>query len=917
MAIEGFKPEKIFERPEEELEYLRERLRQKEEELSAKGEATDADRHISDDISEYKKIQSSDVLSDDFKVKEKEAEKITLNLSPEEHDEKMSELLGILQEKGIKNTLSIISKLNDPHIEDDFHRFLVQYIKGGYSVDGLKEKSPLWKSLNMTLYEVSLPRSKKEEGDIKNLISSMEQFYSGMLSVSKTEKENNYFTLEIAVSEDSEEIVMYMAVPDGKKSLFQKQLHSIFPDAQIMEENDDYNIFIDGGETVGAVATLSKNAVFPLKTYEDFDYDPLNIILNAFSKIPKYESGASLQIVFRPRGDYYTDKFSKALKDILKGKSVSEAIDITYGIGDEIKKGFKDLAIGLLNSGNKKKDEIEKPKEVDTETAESIKKKVSSPIVATNIRILASSKSPGECDLILNSLEATFNQFENTPRNAIKFKTLKGKKLDNLIEDFSYRRYLEKDAIPLNLKEITSVIHLPLSGIKSSPELKQSGTKSVPAPVGVAQEGTLLGVNISRGEEKKIYLTDEDRLRHFYVIGQTGTGKTSILKNMIIQDMEAGKGVCYIDPHGSDVQDVLANVPADRMKDVIYFDPGYTKRVMGLNMLEYDERYPEQKTFVVNELFSIFQKLYGGVPESMGPMFEQYFRNAATLVLEHPESGSTLLDISRVLADSKFRELKLSHSKNPVVNQFWKEIASKAKGEGQLENIVPYITSKFDVFLANEIMRPIVAQQKSTFNFRKIMDEKKILLVNLSKGKLGDINSSLLGLILVGKILIAALSRTETSEGSDNPFYLYIDEFQNVTTDSISTILSEARKYKLSLNVAHQFVAQLDEGIKDSVFGNIGSIASFRVGSEDAEFLEKQFEPEFTANDLINIDNFNAYVRILSDGRPLKPFNIKTLKPKEGSKDMAEKVKELSYMKYGEPREEVEKRVLDKYQEML
>jgi len=917
MAIESFKTEKTFERPEEELAYLRERLREKEEELLSKGEKVDTEKAISDDIEEYKKTKSSDVLSDGFQVGENEAAAITLNLSPEEHDEKMSELLGILHEKGIKNTLSIVSKMNDPHIEDDFHRFLVQYIKGGYAVDGLKEKSPLWKSLKMTLFEVSLPRSKKEDGTIKELISSMEQFYSGMLSVAKTDKENDYFTLEIAVSEDSEEIVMYMAVPDGKKALFGRQIHSIFPDAQIVEQNDDYNIFIEGGETVGAIAKLSKNFVFPLKTYEDFDYDPLNITLNAFSKIPKHVSGASLQIVFKPRGNYYTDKFSKAFKDLLKGKSVHEATDISYGIGDDLRKGFKGLAQSIFSVSDKKEDKIEKPKEVDTEAAESIKKKIERPVVATNIRILASSKNPGEADVILSSLEAAFNQFENTPRNAIEFKTVKKQKLDDLIEDFSYRRYIEKEAIPLNLREITSIMHLPLSGIKSSPELRQSGTKGVPAPIDVAGEGTLLGINVSRGEEKKIYLTDKDRLRHFYVIGQTGTGKTNLLKNMILQDIENGDGCCFIDPHGSDVQDILANIPEERWKDVIYFDPGYTKRVMGLNMLEYDERYPEQKTFVVNELFSIFQKLYGGVPESMGPMFEQYFRNAATLVLEDPESGSTLLDISRVLADAKFREMKLSKSKNPVVNQFWREIASKAKGEGQLENIVPYITSKFDVFLANEIMRPIVAQQKSTFNFRKIMDEKKILLVNLSKGKLGDINSNLLGLILVGKILIAALSRTEISEGSDNPFYLYIDEFQNVTTDSISTIFSEARKYKLSLNVAHQFIAQLDDKIKDSVFGNVGSIASFRVGSEDAEFLEKQFEPVFTANDLINIDNFNAYVRILSNGRPVKPFNIKAIAPKEGSKDTAERVKELSYIKYGEPREDVERRVLEKYQEML
>jgi hypothetical protein len=335
---------------------------------------------------------------------------------------------------------------------------------------------------------------------------------------------------------------------------------------------------------------------------------------------------------------------------------------------------------------------------------------------------------------------------------------------------------------------------------------------------------------------------------------------------------------------------------------------------MALNMLEYDVRFPEQKTFVVNELFSIFQKLYGGNPESMGPMFEQYFRNATMLVIEDPESGSTLLEVSRVMSDKAFRDLKLSRCKNPVVVQFWREIAEKAGGEASLANIVPYIVSKFDVFLANEIMRPVIAQEKSSFNFRQIMDDKKILLVNLSKGRLGEINSSLIGLIIVGKILMAALSRVDSLDDKNMPpFYLYIDEFQNVTTNSISTILSEARKYKLSLNVAHQFIAQLDEKIRDSVFGNVGSMAVFRVGSEDAEFFEKQFAPVFTAKDIMNIDNYNCYLKMLAKGVPIKPFNIKTMAPQEGDKSKLAALKELSYLKFGRPREEVESEIMKKY----
>jgi hypothetical protein len=383
---------------------------------------------------------------------------------------------------------------------------------------------------------------------------------------------------------------------------------------------------------------------------------------------------------------------------------------------------------------------------------------------------------------------------------------------------------------------------------------------------------------------------------------------------MILQDINAGNGCCFIDPHGSDVQNILANIPKDRIKDVIYFDPSYTERPMALNMLEYDRSHPEQKTFVVNELFSIFQKLYGGVPESLGPMFEQYFRNATMLVIEDPDTGCTLLDVSRVMTNKAFRDMKVANCKNPVVVQFWKEIAEKAGGEASLANIVPYITSKFDVFLANDIMRPIVAQEKSSFDFRKIMDEKKILLVNLSKGRLGDINANLIGLILVGKILMSALSRVDKLGVEDlPPFYLYIDEFQNITTNSISTILSEARKYKLSLNIAHQFIAQLQQEIKDAVFGNVGSMFVYRVGAEDAEFLEKQFSPVFTAKDIMNIDNYNFYTKMLVDGKTVKAFNVKANPAPKGNMSVVDNLKQLSYLTYGGDRAQIEEAILNKY----
>ena len=428
----------------------------------------------------------------------------------------------------------------------------------------------------------------------------------------------------------------------------------------------------------------------------------------------------------------------------------------------------------------------------------------------------------------------------------------------------------------------------------------------------MAKDGVLLGINSYRGRDTQVRLSKEDRLRHFYVIGQTGTGKTNIMLNMITQDIRNGDGCCYIDPHGTDIQTILSRVPKERMEDVIYFDPSYTRRPMGLNMLEYDPDYPEQKTFVVNELMSIFNKLFD-MKVGGGAMFEQYFRNSAFLVMEDPQSGSTLLEITRVLADKSFRDLKLSRCKNPIIKQFWVS-AEETTGEQSLANFVPYISSKFDNFISNDIMRPVVLQQESAFNFRKIMDQKKILLVNLAKGRLGEINSNLIGLVLVGKIQMAALSRVDMFGRQMNDFYLYIDEFQNVTTDSISSILSEARKYRLSLNIAHQYIGQLEEGIKKSVFGNVGSMAAFRVGSEDAEFLEPRLKPAFSASDITRLENYNAYMSMLVSGEPVKPFNIKTIPPEEGNLSMVEDIKKLSYQKYGRDREEVESEIMDRYE---
>lgn len=912
MEFKPLTPEQKFRSPQEEIAYLQGEILKHEQALSREGVEPYRDSILESNLARYKQQEPLAVLDAGFRITPAEIHTLVSDLLPEPHDEKISQLVVLLAQKGILNTLSVIEKMNDTHLEDDFHRFLVQYLKKGFPVKGLEPRTPLGKALHMTLYEVTLPETGQGEREraLKELLSGMEQFYVGMLSVSpeKTPSEN-HIVLEIANSNGSDEFVFYVSVPTDKTDLFEKQILSIFHTAKVIPAPDDHNIFNTEGASVGSLAVSGGNPIYPCKTYDAFDHDPMNVILNTFSKLARDGEGACMQVLMAPAGEYYQKRYSGALEKIEKGVPVKEAIDIAYTTSDEVFKSLKGLFKSSKKKDPEKKEEI---KPIDQQALERIRAKMSKPIVHVSVRLAASADTETRAQSILSDLESGFNQFDNTQGNSLKFKRVKGDGRE-FFRNFTFRSFSRAESIPLNLSELTSLMHFQISDLRGVAQLKTVKAGIAPAPLDLPQEGTLLGINKFRNIETKAYLTDEDRLRHIYTIGQTGTGKTTLLKNMIIQDIEKGNGVCMIDPHGSDILDVLAHIPKQRMQDVIYFDPSYTPRPMGLNMLEYDRSKPEQKTFVVNELFSIFQKLYGGVPESMGPMFEQYFRNATMLVIEDPDSGSTLLDVSRVMTNKEFRQMKLSKCKNPVVVQFWTEIAEKAGGEGALANIVPYITSKFDVFLANEIMRPIIAQEKSAFNFREIMDGKKILLVNLSKGRLGDINANLIGLILVGKILMAALSRVDSVGQSLPPFYLYIDEFQNITTSSISTILSEARKYKLSLFMAHQFIAQLSEDIKNSVFGNVGNMIVYRVGSDDAEYLAKQFEPVFTASQIMSIDNYNAYVKLLTRGKPSKPFNIEAMTPPPPTGIDINSLQELSYLKYGRNRDEVEEEIMKKY----
>lgn len=903
---------KQFSTPEEEIAFLRQQIAERERVLlnrNVEADVTDIETVSKEQIKEYNSFTPKMVLHPEYELKGEELAQSIENLDTS--TDPVEDILKLAMEKGIRNALTVLDKTSNAFVIDEVHRRLIEHIKNGVEMADLKENVPPWHILHMTLYEVTMPAQAEvggAESTLVDLVGAMEQLFAGLRTIGSV-KNGNHFVIEVAVANNSDDIIFYVAVPDEYKTLFEKQTLSLFPHAVLTEQVHDYNIYVDGGHTLVADIILKKHPIYPLKTHDEFTADPLVVILNAFSKIRREGGGAAIQFAIRHPRDGYRKKYEEIIKRIEGGMSAKESI-ARSSIAADI---FHTLKNELF-AGKKKDASFDSAKEIDTEAIEMFRKKINSHFVEVNIRLVVSEEDLGRAKQIMSELESTLHQFDEPSANQIIFKEQTGIHLRHAQKAFSFRQFSPKTSLPLSITELATMIHFPSEGIESSSQFKKSHSKTAPAPTEMPVKGTLLGINKHRNVDKMIYVSDEDRLRHFYIIGQTGTGKTTLMKNMIVQDIQRGDGVCMIDPHGTDIEDVLGAVPPEREQDVIYFDPSNMDRVVGLNMLEYDYTKPEQKTFVVNELFSIFQKLYGANPESMGPMFEQYFRNATMLVMEDPESGNTLMDIGRVMVDAQFRRYKLSKATNPVVVQFWTEIASKAGGEASLENIVPYIVSKFDVFTANDYMRPIIGQQRSSFNFRQVMDERKILLVNLSKGRLGEINANLIGMIIVGKILMAALSRVDDPTKGFAPFYLHMDEFQNISTNAISAILSEARKYKLGLTIAHQFIAQLQPEIKDAVFGNVGSMAAFRTGPEDAQFLEQQFSPVFDASDLMNVPNRNAFLRVLANGTPTPPFSISTMAPAEIDHSRVQRLISESASRNGRLRSEVEEEINNRYQ---
>ncbi len=756
-------------------------------------------------------------------------------------------------------------------------------------------KQKLIKELEIQLFLIKIPQVKEENVDFKKEIALSEQLFGALSSLGEP------FIFEAAVPYVGQEICFYAAVPGRFREVLARQVQALWS-AAIVEPTGDYNIFNYAGAALGATVAQRERFVLPIATYEEAENDTFLSVLGGLARVNEVGEGAAIQVVARPAGKHFKKEVQTVLKSLKNGAKLSEVLSMKMDIT------VKDLVEGFRGTLEKNRE----PKAVDEEAVKVINAKLSKPLFEVNLRLVASAPSEMQASSLLDGLTAGLAQFDALNRNGFKVSVARNPR--NLLHTFSFREFNPKEAMILTGAELASIFHLP-TATTAIPRIKFLKSREAPPPPNLPKEGVLIGDSVFQGETREVRVADEDRGRHIYLIGQTGTGKSNLLMNMAVEDIARGKGIAVIDPHGDLVEDILGLVPPSRRDDTIVFEPGDLSRPLGLNMLEYDPARPEEKTSIVNELLSIFDKLYD-LKTTGGPMFEQYMRNALLLLMEDaPQEPATLMEVQRVFADAAFRNRKLARIKNPVVLDFWEKEATKAGGEASLQNITPYITSKFNNFTANDYVRPIVGQVKSAFNFRNVMDDGKILLVNLAKGRLGDLNANLLGMIIVGKILMAALSRADIAQSSRRDFYLYIDEFQNFTTDSISIILSEARKYRLNLTVAHQFIAQLSEKIRDAVFGNVGSIIAFRVGAQDASTLVKQFTPVFTEQDLVNIDNFNAYVKLLVHGETTKPFNIRTRRAAKGAETAATALRQASAERYGRPREEVEAEIYKRLRE--
>jgi len=697
----------------------------------------------------------------------------------------------------------------------------------------------------------------------------------------------------------------FAAVPIALVEVVEQAIVTAYPGARL-EEVEDHNIFNPQGRltaTVGGELVLKHEAAYPIGVIDNMERDPMEALINSLYKL-QLGDGAAVQIMLRPARPNWV---KRSIKLVAKKRHTRQG-GVGFGVGDMAKAAVKAPEVQQQEAAKFE------PSKLEEQMLQAIEDKTKHPGYEVLVRVLASSSNYSRSQIVLRNLVNAFSLFEAPGSNGFQF--IEARDIQGLVTAFIFRFFPpELVSTVLNSVELAALFHLPDAQFTATTQVERQQSKQVDGPVNMPPTGLLMGYNFYRGVKKEIRLSPEDRRRHAYIVGQTGTGKSTMLENLAVQDMLAGNGFAFIDPHGDAAERLLSMVPKERAEDVVYFNPSDMEHPLGLNIFEYNT--PEQKDFLIQESLNMLYKLYDpGKTGIIGPRFEHWYRNAALTLMADPH-GASFIELPKVFTDATYLKNKFKFLKDPTVIDFWtKEMAQTS--DYHKSEMLGWFVSKFGAFQTNEMMRNIIGQTHSSFDLRDIMDNKKMLIVNLSKGRVGELNSQLLGMIFVIKIQAAAMSRANVPEEQRQDFCLYVDEFQNFSTDSFAAILSEARKYRLNLIVANQFIGQLTDEIRDAVFGNIGTILSYRTGPEDAEFLVKQFEPIFDQRDLVNLPNHNAIMKLLIGGLPSQPFSITALPPLGvAHPEMGVAIQQLSAAKYGTTRNVVEADIFGRLQNQL
>lgn len=708
-------------------------------------------------------------------------------------------------------------------------------------------------------------------------------------------------------------IHFYVYVPRHLKEFVEGQIYAQYPSVEI-NEVDDYAALVQAGQpVVGAELVLTKDDVYPIQTFPNFTVDPLSGITGVLGNLGDAQQ-LWIQVIVRPVSESWQEKgieYVAAKRLGIKKTNQSIFLRVLSSIGrlliDAIRSLFQPGAPaaegggGEASSSEDARPQLSAPEEAALKGVEA---KVTKLGFETKIRLLTMADDAYSARSKIEAVTGAFKQFNSTNMNGFKASGITESQLS--LQAYQQRDFTGPGMI-FNTEELASIYHLPAVTVET-PSIAWAGSKKGEPPSGLPFEGqvdesevTYLGVTDFRNFKHKFGIKARDRRLHMYAIGKTGTGKSTLMQNMIVDDIHKGRGVAVVDPHGQLVADVLGQIPAHRINDVIYFNPADRDFPIGFNLLENVE--PDLRNVVASGAVGIFKKLFA---ESWGPRLEYILRNAILALLEYP--GSTLLGINRLLTDKPFRQRVVQHITDPVIRDYFENEFERYDPKFRTEAIAP-IQNKVGQFLSGSTIRNIVGQPKSAINIRNLMDNGKILLLDLSIGRIGEDSSALLGALMITQIQLAAMGRADVSEDQRRDFYLYVDEFQNFATESFATILSEARKYHLNLMLTNQYIAQMPETVAAAIFGNVGTIVSFRVGPSDASGLVREFEPVFAAVDLINLDNHHIYVKMAIDGVTRPAFSATTLPPQKEPTANLEKIIEQSRQRYGKSRELIEQEI--------